>query len=67
MKRTFDVVGTNSTALASPKTAAATARHTSTSIPSHTPASFGLPKPARPVLEPHISFPLSLTISSVLP
>ena len=67
MKRTIEVVGTYSTCEASPNTAAATARHTSTSIPSQTPASLGAPKPARPVLEPHISFPLSFTKSRVLP
>ena len=31
------------------------------------PFSGGAPKPARPVLEPHISFPLSFTRSRVLP
>ncbi|NDH21179.1 MAG: ATPase [Rhodobacteraceae bacterium] len=37
VKRVFAVVGTNSTAIASPNTAAATARHTATSIPCQTP------------------------------
>jgi len=67
VKRTFEVVGTYSTLEASPNTAAATALHTSTSIPSQTPSSFGRPKPARPVFDPHFKKPLSFTKSRVLP
>ena len=51
--------------LASPNTAAATARHTSTSKPFHTPLSSGAAKPTRPVLIPQIKCPRLRTSSRV--
>jgi len=51
--------------LASPNTAAATARHTSTSKPFHTPLSSGAAKPTRPVLMPQIRWPRWRTSSRV--
>ena len=41
--------------LASPNSAAATARHKSTSMPRHSPLLSGWAKPARPVLTPHLN------------
>ena len=57
VKRVLPVVGTNLTALPSPKTAAATARHTATSKPPQTPFASARAKPARPVDTPHLSSP----------
>jgi hypothetical protein len=51
--------------LESPKIAAATARHTSTSKPAQFPASSGAAKPIRPVVTPHFRNPLFLTSSRV--
>ena len=65
VKRFLASSATNFTFLASPSTAAAMARHTSTSSPVHWPLSSGMPKPARPVLAPQVSVPLPFTVSSV--
>ena len=51
--------------LESPKIAAATARHTSTSKPAQFPASSGAAKPIRPVVTPHLRKPLFFTSSKV--
>ena len=67
MKRVSPVVGVNSTFIGSPRTAAASARQTATSKPSHWPAASGAAKPARPVLTPHFSVPRAFTSSSVAP
>ena len=53
------------TLVGSPRTAAATARHRSTSKPTQLPLASGAPKPVRPVFEPQISSPRALTSSSV--
>jgi hypothetical protein len=58
---------TNSTAIGSPKMAAATARHTATSKPSHSPLALGAAKPVRPVVTPQFSDPRSCTSASVWP
>ena len=55
----------NSTLLESPRTAAATARHTSTSKPDHFPESSGAAKPSKPVVTPHFTYPLDCTSSKV--
>src|SRR5688572_27431810 len=39
--------------------------HRSMSRPAHSPLSFGAPKPARPVVTPHFTFPAAFTLSSV--
>jgi hypothetical protein len=52
------VVVVNSTLLESPSTAAATARHTSTSKPVQLPESSGAAKPSKPVVTPHFTNPL---------
>jgi len=65
VKRVWPVVGTNSTAIGSPRTAAATARHTPTSKPSHSPLASGAAKPTRPVDTPQFNVPRDLTSSSV--
>ena len=49
VKRVLPVVGTNSIASESLRTAAATARHTATSKPCHTPFASGSAKPGTPV------------------
>jgi hypothetical protein len=63
----LEVSGVYLTASASPNTAAPMARQTSTSRPDQLPASSGLEKPARPVLTPHWTKPLSLTASKIAP
>src|SRR3972149_2529278 len=65
VKRCCAVNGVYLTLLASPNTAAATARQTSTSRPFHTPFESGWEKPARPVLTPHCTKPFFCTASSV--
>ena len=57
--------GVNLTLVASPNTAAATARQKSASMPCQSPLSSGAEKPARPVETPHWMKPLALTSSSV--
>jgi hypothetical protein len=51
--------------LASPQSAAAIARQTSTSMPFHTPRESGCEKPASPVFTPHCTKPFFCTASSV--
>jgi len=65
LKRVLPVVGTNSTADASFRTAAATARQTATSKPFHSPFASGAAKPTSPVVTPQFSLPRALTSSSV--
>ena len=65
VKRSLAESGVYLTALASPSTAAAMPRHTSTSIPVQLPASSGFEKPGRPWLTPHCTMPLACTSSSV--
>ena len=65
VKRVLPVVGTNSIASESLRTAAATARHTATSKPCHTPFASGSAKPGTPVETPQFSLPRALTSSSV--
>src|SRR5574343_1020484 len=67
VKRCCAFSGTYFTLAASPSTAAAVARHRSTSRPRHWPAESAALKPARPVLTPHTSWPRDLLPSSVLP
>src|SRR5262245_23841351 len=52
-KRWAAVSGVNRTSFASPRTAAAIARHTSTSRPRHSPCASGAENPATPVVTPH--------------
>src|SRR5210317_1741531 len=66
VKRVLPVVGTNSTAFGSPKTAAATARHTPTSKPCHSPFASGAANPTRPVVTPQFNLPRAFT-SSIVP
>ena len=66
VKRVLPVVGTNSTADGSPRTAAATARQTPTSKPSHSPFASGDAKPTRPVVTPQFNLPRAFT-SSIVP
>ena len=65
VKRCFDESGVYFTLDASPKTAAATPRHTSTSMPVQLPASSAFEKPGRPWLKPHCTKPLAFTALSV--
>ena len=65
VNRVLPVVGTNSIASESFKTAAATARHTAMSKPCHTPFASGCAKPGTPVLTPQFSLPRALTSSRV--
>ena len=65
VKRVLPVVGTNSTAVGSPSTAAATARHTATSKPCQTPSASGSANPGTPVVTPQLSVPRSCTSASV--
>ena len=51
--RPLAVSGLNLTLVASPNTAAATARQVSTSMPVQLPLSSGLEKPGSPVVTPH--------------
>src|SRR2546427_12150984 len=57
----------NLTLLASPRVAAATARHRSTSSPDQLPLPSASAKPARPVCTPQATAPRCLMPSSVLP
>ena len=65
VKRCAAVNGVKRTFVASPSTAAAIARQTSTSRPRHCPCSSGVENPAMPVLTPHWTKPLRRTPSSV--
>ncbi len=65
VKRSLADSGVYLTLSALPKIAAATARHTSTSIPVQLPFSSGLEKPGSPWLTPHWTKPLRFTSSSV--
>ena len=65
VKRCAAVSGVNLTFLASPSTAAAIARHTSTSRPRHSPCASGVENPATPVVTPHCTKSLRRTPSSV--
>ena len=65
--RSAAVVGRNSTALALPRTAAATARQRSMSKPTVLPAASTAPKPGRLLLLAQISWPRSLTAASLPP
>src|SRR6185312_14772855 len=65
VKRSLADNGTNLTLLASFKTAAAIARHMSTSRPVHLPCASGRPKPASVPLAPQLSVPRFLTAASV--
>ena len=62
----FALKGVYFTLLASPKTAAATALQTSTSIPVHFPLSSALEKPGRPCETPHFTKPCFFVASTVL-
>src|SRR5882757_6882848 len=66
VKRSLALSGVNLTLVPSLKTAAATARQKSASMPCQSPLSSGAEKPARPVETPHWMKPLALTSSSVL-
>src|SRR6056297_2620373 len=57
VKRVLPVVGTNCTAFGSSSTAAATARQTATSKPSHSPFASGVEKPIKPVDTPQFNVP----------
>ncbi len=59
IKRSLLVNGTNFTLLASPKVAAATARHISTSSPFHLPAESVDENPTKPVDTPQFKVPLA--------
>ena len=65
VKRCLADRGEYLTAEASPNTAAATARHISTSNPVQLPLSSGFEKPGRPWLTPHWMKPLARTSSRV--
>src|SRR5262245_12784408 len=65
VKRCAVVSGVYRTLRASPSTAAAIARHTSTSMPCHCPLASSAEKPAMPVLTPHRTKSLERTLSSV--
>src|SRR5713101_5659118 len=65
VKRSLAESGENFTLAGSLKTAAAIARHMSTSNPVQFPLSSGLENPGRPWLTPHISAPRSCTFLSV--
>ncbi|CAH1701960.1 hypothetical protein BOSEA1005_21659 [Hyphomicrobiales bacterium] len=65
VKRSLAESGMNFTLFGSLKTAAATARQSSTSRPFQLPWASGTPKPARPVLEPQFRVPRCLTCASV--
>ena len=68
VKRSAAESGEYLTLVASPKTAAATARQRSMSSPDHLPASSTTAKPGRPLLlAPHCTKPLALTASKVSP
>src|SRR5262245_2978278 len=64
-KRWAEVSGVKRTCFASPSTAAAIARHTSTSRPRHSPCASGVENPATPVVTPHCTNFLRRTASSV--
>src|SRR5690606_28879214 len=67
VKRCGGFKGTNFTLEASPNTAAATARQTSTSRPCHSPLLSVPEKPGAEVFTPHTTWSLVLTESSTLP
>ncbi len=67
VSRSFADSGVNLTCPASPNTAAATARHTSTSMPAQLPLSSGLENPGSPLCTPHLRCPLAFTASRVSP
>ncbi|MNT00457.1 hypothetical protein D3C72_1348900 [compost metagenome] len=67
VKRSLALSWLNLTLLASPNTAAATARHTSASIPTILPCASGTEKPGRPSLTPHWTKPFFFTASRVAP
>src|SRR5207249_11429210 len=66
-KRCCGFSGIHLTLLRSPSTAAATARHMSTSSPDQLPALSAWEKPAVPVFTPQTTCPRCLTWSRVLP
>src|SRR3546814_15733658 len=65
VRRCCEVGGTALNLEASPKVAAATALHKSTSSPCHCPLASGAEKPAKPVVTPHWTSPRFWTTSSV--
>src|SRR5262245_54124978 len=65
VKRCAAVSGVKRTFFASPSTAAAIARHTSTSSPRHSPCASGAENPATPVVTPHCTKFFLRTPSSV--
>src|SRR5471030_1321557 len=67
VKRSLAFNWLNLTLVASPKTAAATARQTSASIPRILPLASGTEKPGRPSLTPHCTKPFFCTASRVAP
>ena len=67
VKRACAVSGTYFTFSPSPRVAAATARHISTSMPDHFPLESAALKPAKPVCTPQMTCPRALMASSVLP
>jgi len=62
----FALNGVYLTLSASPKTAAATALHTSTSIPDQFPAASAFEKPGRPCETPHFTKPAFCVFCKVL-
>ena len=66
VNRVLPVEVMGSTALASPKTAAAVALQKSQSNPRHTPFASGAANPGSPVVTTHRSLPRALTSCSVL-
>jgi hypothetical protein len=60
VNRSFALNGVYLTLSASPKTAAATALHTSTSIPDQFPAASAFENPGRPCETPHLTKPAFL-------